>query len=404
MDRPTSRKVLLYHKRSNSLFGGDCYLPLAFAAALQRDHEVTVVLNGDFDMASAAKTFGLDIDMSRLNIVRMPSGGSPAGARGFLGRLRSARRLKELARDFDVCISTLNVVDFGKPGHHFICSMNGIEGKAFQDYVANVKTRTGLRRLGRKIGTWACESIVKPLFGIRPVRKIITDAKERIYPTSRYVAETMRGYFGPFDGTVFYPPTTSEFTARDVPRDPLKVIYVGRIFPAKRLTDIIAIIERARALSGRELTFDIAGELPPIPYSETLRQLAAEKPWIRLKGPVYGEDKERFMLSGTYAVHAERDETFGICISEYLKAGIIPVVPDGGGAREVADQPALTYHARETGAEILARLVKDDSFREEQRRRCEERAQVFSCSAYMKRQHEILETIVTSQGHPLTTP
>ena len=389
------KNVLIYHKRQNALIGGDCYLPLAFAAELQKSCNVTLVTNEGFDVVDASRTFGIDVDVSRLNIVRISSGGFFQRTFKSLEPILTARKLKALSKGADICISTLNIIDFGKPAHHFICILSNIEGKAFQDYARNVRTRTGLRRKARKLGTWFAENVVKPLFGIRPVRKIVADARERIYPTSRYVDKILRGYFGPFNGDVFYPPTTFDFPESGEAHDPLKVVCLGRIFPPKRVTEIISTVERARALSGKDLTLDIAGDLPPSSYSDVIRDLAARNPWICLKGALYGDDKRRFLQSGTYAVHGQRDEAFGIAVTEYLKAGVVPVVPDAGGSCEVVDNPALAYHSVEDAARILARLVCDAPFREEMVRHCNTRARIFSCEAYRKRQHALLAQLTS---------
>ena len=194
---------------------------------------------------------------------------------------------------------------------------------------------------------------------------------------------------------VFYPPTTFDFPAAGEARDPLKVVCIGRIFPPKRVTEIIAAVSRARELSGKDLTLDIAGDLPPSAYSDSVRDLAARNGWISLKGPLYGEDKRRFLPTGTYAVHAQRDEAFGIAVTEYLKAGVVPIVPDAGGSREVVDNPALAYGSVEDAAQILSRLVCDASFRDEMVRHCRARAETFSRSAYRERQRRLLEEITT---------
>ena len=242
----------------------------------------------------------------------------------------------------------------------------------------------------RRIGTALYENVAKPLFGVRPLKRIVADRRERIYPTSGYVEDVLRGYFGPFNSSVFYPPTTFEFNDSAAERDPLLAIYVGRIFPPKRITDIVAIAERARALSGKDIKLRIAGVLAPIPYTDLLRKLAGERQWLELVGPVYGKEKESFMLSATYALHAERDEAFGIAIAEYLKAGCIPIVPDQGGPKEIVGDEALEFRTVEDAANTLSRLVGDDAFREERRRRCAERAAEFSMEAYERRQRAVV--------------
>ena len=386
-------KILIYHKVLSSLLGGGTFQPLMFIAKLQRYGEVTVALNEGADMEQVSKMAGVPVDVAALKVVRLDPEGGFASKREWLAALLRMRKLKALAKDADVCISTANIMDFGKPAHHFVYLLSQFGGAAFYDYLMGRGGGLGPRRVMRRIGTALYENVVKPLFGVRPLKKIVADRRESIYPTSLYVEGILHGYFGEFNSSVFYPPTVFEFEAKNVPRDPLLAIYVGRIFPPKKITDIIAMVEKARALSGKDLKLRIAGVLPPIPYTDLLKRLASERPWLELVGPVYGKDKERFMLSATYALHAERDEAFGIAIAEYLKSGSIPIIPDVGGPTEIVDDKSLEFRTVDEAATTLARLVSDDAFREERRAHCAERAAAFSRAAYEERQQAVVENM-----------
>ena len=384
-------KILIYHKVLSSLLGGGTFQPLTFISKLQRHGEVTVALNEGADMAAVSKMADVPIDVAALKVVRLDTEGGFAAKHEWLAALLRTRRLKALAKNADICISTANIMDFGKPAHHFVYLLSQFGGAAFYDYLMGRGGGFGPRRLLRRIQTSLYENIVKPLFGVRPLRKIVSDPRERIYPTSHYVEEILRGYFGAFNSTIFYPPTLFEFNNASVPRDPLLAIYVGRIFPPKKITELIEIVEKARETSGKDLKLHIAGVLAPIPYTDLLKRLAAERPWLKLVGPVYGEDKERFMLSATYALHAERDEAFGIAIAEYVKAGCIPLIPDVGGPKEIVADKALEFRTVPEAAQTLARLVSDDSFREERHRHCASRAAEFSRAAYESRQDDVIK-------------
>ena len=384
------QRVLIYHKQMTSFLSGGMFQPLMFIAELQKTCEVTLALNGESDMKAVSEMSGIPIDVGRLRVVRLDTYNSFVAKREWLAYIFRVHKLRSLAKDADVCISTANIVDFGKPGHHFVYLLSQFGGAAFYDYLMGRGGGFGARRIMRRISTAFYENVVKPICGVRPLRRIMSDGRERIYPTSAYVEGILRGYFGSFNSKVFYPPTTFEFNDASVVRDPLLAIYVGRIFPPKRITDIIAIVERARALSGKDLKLHIAGKLMEIPYTDLLRRMAAERPWLKLVGAVYGKDKERFMLSATYALHAERDEAFGIAIAEYLKAGCIPLVPDVGGPKEVVGSSALEFHDNDTAAQTLSRLLSDESFREEQRLLCNRSGENFTLRAYQGRQSETI--------------
>lgn len=397
------KKVLVYFSEFNHALGGGEFTPLSFIAELQKNCEVVLALNWRSDVVRAAETLGIPVDFSRLKIEYVkPSGNLLRKLDAVLPFYRT-RQLKKLAKNADICISTVNMFDFGKPAHHFVFLLRQFGDNAFLDYLGGKQEPRGFQRFRRCFRTFLAETFLRPMLGMRSTRKILADPREHIYPTSHYVEKVMRGFYGEFNSTVFYPPTIFEFSQPPAERDPLRIVVLGHLFPQKRLMDIIRMTERARELTGLDLKLDLGGPLVISSYVEKLRAAAAERNWLKLAGPLYGKDKERFLLSASYAVHAERDEAFGICVTEYLKAGLIPVVPDEGGTCEIVDDPALTYRTVEEGAAILARLVTDGDFREDRRRRCAERAEHFTRRTYLENQSALLNKIL-SESENRETP
>ena len=387
------KKILIYYRYFGMKHGGGDYLPLTLVAELQKYCDVTLALDweGYFDLA--LKFYGIPIDKSTLRIVTlMPQNYRPVKHGMFMSFLRF-RKLKKLAEHADICISSDNIMDFGRPAHHFLSSA-AFGDAGFGDYVRTHHIPDAIP-LARRLRGFA-DRCLRRMLGMRTRRAVICDLQEHIYPNSNYIAGLLTGYYGNFTGTVFYPPTIFDIGSREVERDPLKVIYIGRLEASKRLSDIIGIVERARELSGKALKLSFAGR----PYSETYRaeleKLISDRPWIDLPGEVGGDDKAAFLLSAGYAVHAMREEAFGISITEYLKAGVIPIVPDEGGACEVVDNSELSFRTDEDAARILVRLLDDQEFRKRQRTLCAERAKVFSFEAYMERQHKLLKDIIGS--------
>ena len=385
------KKVLLYYNFSFSFGGGD-FLPLSFIAELQNTCDLTVALDKADGLRQAAEIYGITIDPSAFKVEQVTPKGYDIKRHNAYLSLYRARRLKKLARKADLCISLSNITDFGRPAHHFM-NMLAFGDNAFTAYVksGSKTSRKGLSGTFRSVAG----SIFRAILGMRTKSRIIRDPKERVYPNSRFVERLMTEFYGPFNSTVFYPPTL--FAVRDpsVRRDPLKVVCIGRILREKRITDIINIVRRARILSNQDLTLHIAGRIDQEPaYGETLRKIALQERWVVLAGALYGKEKEEFLTSGTYAVHAERDEAFGISVAEYLVAGLVPVVPDEGGSCEVVSNPDVTYHTNEDAAQILARLLADADFRIRQQTSCAARAKFFSRDAYLDRQRELLRRIL----------
>ena len=387
------KKILIYFTQFKRILGGSDYLPLLLISELQKEHEVTVALDWKSDIACCSEQSGIHVDLSRLKVEYVKPKNS------FLGKLDSiipfyrTWRLKALAKQADICISTINMFDFGKPAHHFVYVLRHFGDNAFNDYFMHAPEKHGLARLKQKLRTLLGEYILRPLLGVRSTRKILADPREKIYPNSFYVERVMREFYGPFNSTVFYPPTVFEATQENVNRNPLKVAYMGRLFPEKKIVEIIGVVEKARELTGLNLEMHIAGHLDPTPYVEKLKRIAEEKPWVHLAGPLYSAEKEQFLLGATYAIHAERDEAFGIAVAEYLKTGLLPLVPDEGGTPEIVDNPELTYTDFDAAARILARLLTDEPFRTAQLQRCRERAMRFTMQTYMDSQKRLLEEI-----------
>ncbi len=391
MDGQPRKKVLVYYRYFGLKHGGGDYLPLTFIAELQKHCDVTLALDweGHFDLA--VQFYGIPIDRERLRIVvLLPKSYRPSRHNTFFSLLRF-RKLKQLAKQADVCIATDNIMDFGRPAHHFLSSA-AFGDAGFVDFV-NTRRIAAAPPLPRRVRELA-DKALRLLLGMRTRREIICSRSEHIYPNSRYIAGLLTQYYGGFTGKVFYPPTIFDFAQKKLERDLLKVVYIGRLEASKRLAEIISIVERARELSGKDIKLSLAGRPYSDAYREELDRLTADKKWVSFPGELYGEAKADFLLSATCAIHAMRTEAFGISITEYLKAGLIPIVPDEGGACEVADNPELSFHTPDEASAILVRLLEDPEFRERQRRRCAERACLFSCDAYMERQRQLLEEIV----------
>ena len=393
MNGRPEKKILIYYRYFGLKHGGGDYLPLTLIAELQKYCDVTLALDWEGHLDLALKFYDIPIDKSRLHLTTlMPKSYRPTGHNALMSFLRF-RKLKKLAKNADICISSDNIMDFGRPAHHFLTSA-AFGDSGFTDYV-NTRRIPDSVPLSRRLPNLA-DRLLRRVLGMRTRREILCSSQEHIYPNSDYMAGLLREYYGCFSGSVFYPPTIFDLEPAGgmAARDPLKVVYIGRLEASKGIAEIIAIVERARVLSGKEFTLAFAGR----PYSDAYRgeldKLAADRPWLAFVGELHGEDKANFLLSASYAVHAMRKEAFGISITEYLKSGLIPIVPGEGGAREVVDDPELTFDTDEAAARILVKLREDDTFREKTRQHCMERAKVFSAEAYMKRQHELLQEIV----------
>ena len=381
------KSVLLYYNFSYPLGGGD-FLPLTFASWLQSRCELTLAVDSEAGFHKALKAFDVPLDQGRIKVEPLLPAGIDSRSHNFYWSYRRSRRLKRLAAKADVCISAVNVIDFGRPAHHFINMLSGVD-HAFAASSGIVRPKTSVKR-------FLVDEVIRPIAGMRSKKRIFADGRERFYSNSKYVHERLKAFYGDFHDTIFYPPTTYEPEASiNAPtRDPMRVICLGRISKDKRITDIIDVVEQARSLSGKDIKLTIAGPCGNGEYATRIRRAAGKRPWITLVDGVFGRAKDDLLRSGRFAVHARRDEEFGIAVTEYLKAGLIPVVPDEGGTCEIVDTKDLEYSDNAHAAAILSRLVTDETFRKSMERHCMLRANLFSMQLYMTRQRELLDKII----------
>lgn len=129
------------------------------------------------------------------------------------------------------------------------------------------------------------------------------------------------------------------------------LLGVGRHHPEKRWPLVIEAVEAA-------------GETMPVGMillgdgmdRDVLARCIAGSPHIRLFHPIF--DRGRFaaiMASADALIHGSDSEPFGLVALEAIASGLPLIVPDEGGASEVAD-PAIaeTYRARDVRACVAA--------------------------------------------------
>ena len=385
------KKVLLYYNFSYPLGGGD-FLPLTFASWLQTRCELTLAVDSAAGFRKALGAFNVPLDMEGVKVVQLLPDGIDFRSHNFFWSFVRSRRLKRLAARADIRISAVNVIDFGRPAHHFINILSGVDA-AFSNRSGIVRPKAGLKR-------FFMDEVIRPLAGMRSKRRMFADPRERFYSNSKYVHDRLAAFYGDFNDTVFYPPTIYEpdVSGKAPERDPMRVICLGRINPQKRVTEIMDIVERARALSGKDITLVVAGPCGKGDYAEKVRRAIEARPWISLIDGIFGREKDDLLRSGSFAVHARRDEEFGIAVTEYLKAGLVPLVPDEGASSEVVGQGELSYSSNDDAAAKLARLISDRAFAEHMREHCKTRAAMFTRAEYERRQNALLDGILSGKN------
>lgn len=139
------------------------------------------------------------------------------------------------------------------------------------------------------------------------------------------------------------------------------LLAVGRHHPEKRWPTVIDAVQRAGARAPVGMMMLGQG-----PNTAALERHIGSSPHIRLYRPVYDRPQlATFMASADAFIHGASNETFGLVASEALASGMPLIVPDEGGAFEVARPTyAETYRAGDAydcAAAILRLFARDQT-------------------------------------------
>ena len=386
--------------------GSEMLLFLMIQELQGRGYDVTVALQSGGDVVAGSKDYGTEIDVAALKVVHLSEGGRFLRLLDRHLKFLWQWRLRRLGPKYDVCISCANVVDFGRPGVHFIYMLTLDE--AFKEHFW--KENTTFIRRARLWCVCARDAMVKALFWVRSVAKIVQDTRETVLSNSEFVRKCIEDYYKCKIHAAFYPPTMFESGCVDPGENFSRVerveacrgggmegcadiACIGRLAPEKRICSLIDIVREARKRSGVDFKVRFAGKCPETDNGREIKALAEKYDWVRLEGTLYGAAKAAFLASCKFALHGCKVEAFGISITEYLKAGLVPVVPQEGGSSEVVGLDDLVYGSDDEATEILARLATDEVFYRKCQAHCTERGKEFSAAAYMNRQKELMDEL-----------
>ena len=392
------KSILVYFTGFSRQIGGSEALVFLLLREMQARYDVTLALQHTWlDPFAAAEMYGLPLDRSRIKVVLLDK------APGLLAKMDRhlkflwMRRLRKMGPRFDICISCANPVDFGRPGKHFVFMLS--LDNAFKAFIwkEHPRGREWLRY--RTLRFRDC--LARMLAGARTAASVVRDGREVVLPNSCYAKRCIENYYHCKVHEAFYPPTLFEAGKRfsrveRVARaegGSLSIVSLGRIGPEKRPLEMVEIVKNARNQSGLDFKLRLVGHCSNAYLKKRLAELTVDNPWLRVYDAVVGTAKAEMLASCSFALHACNVEAFGISITEYMKAGLVPIVPREGGSSEVVGLDSLVYENEEEAADILIRLATDNAFYNECLSHCTNRAKLFTADAYLRRQKDLFEEL-----------
>lgn len=189
--------------------------------------------------------------------------------------------------------------------------------------------------LFRRIYARICRFVARP--------EIFPSSKDITIANSRWTASIVQKHFEFSVSGVLYPPVCAPFVSRgtDQDRKSYSMISVGRIVKNKRLEEAVGLLDFLRA-EGVPANLHILGRSVGS-YTRRFAKQFADHPNLRLSFDVNRAKLNRAFATATIGIHSYRGEHFGIAVAEMISAGVLPLVHDSGGVRELVPCSSLRF-------------------------------------------------------------
>ncbi|MGO9173862.1 MAG: glycosyltransferase family 4 protein [Rhodomicrobium sp.] len=313
--------------------------------ALSQDFDVTVYTRGGFDPEELNRLAGTALSGDRCRIVIANQANAwPVGTMAHASLLHS---LRCVGAKFDLRVTASGVMRWGRPAMHFISSVIWNDTLAERFDAPNSLSRMSVaRRAAWRVASWSSGERARSLNG------------DCFIANSRWTAQEA----APFcPGPIHVVPPAVPLPKSGPPWESREegVLVFGRVSPEKRIETCIHIMERVRA-EGRAIKLCIAGPDAETAYANRINSLCRERShWIQRLPLVLGPEKQRLLGRFRYGLSACEIEAFGIATAEMAASGMLVIVPEGGGQREIIQDPLQRFTSVQDASDRLLSILRD---------------------------------------------
>jgi glycosyltransferase involved in cell wall biosynthesis len=358
--------------------------------ALKNDFDVTLVTTRNVDIEDLNHFYGTSVESSEIRIRIAPVPffmKHTSGISALRGALYS-RFTRRIGQEYDLCISSYNMSDWGVPAIHFIADFvwDRVVAKQFDPLPKEGAKLIHKENLLRKSYLYLCRLIG----GKHRNRSSFFNGKDTIISNSHWSAGIIREKYGySCDGNI-YPAVRSEFVQMPWETKGFGFVSIGRIAPEKRIEQQIEILEKVRAF-GHDFKFHLIGDIEDDPYGHMIRKMCSDKSWIILEGRKSGAEKEALLTGSRFAIHTRPHEAFGITVAEMVKAGCIPFIPDSGGQTEIVPFEDLQFASTDEAVQKIDALLRDENAQQRVLQKLNGRKNLFSTSQFCTQVRNIVD-------------
>jgi len=356
--------------------GGSEPVALWAAQALKDEYEVRIVTMGETRLDDLNAAYGTDLTEPGVGVIRFPIPRILEKRGDALRGGRLARYMRAHAAEYDVLLSSYNIMDFRRPGLQYISDFS------FSDPLRRAVMKNALEW---KNG-WSRAGVLRRAY-LALARRWggqTTEGWKRnaTMANSDWTRRLMAEVFG-VEAAVVYPPVPAIAVSVPWERRAEGFVSIGRLVPEKRVPEMMDILDRVRKKNEAIHYHIVGGALHPS-YGRVVGEKArACGDWVTLDGPLFGRSKADLLGGHRYGMTGCRHESFGIAAAEMVLAGMIVWVPASGGQVEIVDHPDLVYFNAADAADKITRVLNDPERQSVLRAHLARRARSFSTARFM---------------------
>lgn len=348
-------KVAIFHPPFH--LGGGSEVPALWTAqALSKDCLVTLFTMGSLDLEEFNRNLGTTLDGTKIEVVEIPIPKIFSSRYDALRCYRLHRAARRAARDFDLLISTYNVMSFGK-------GRRGVQFIADFSFSDRLRRRFDVSAGGKKRLTHG-SSPLRWIY-IEGARFLAGNFRSQWHHNvtvcnSRWSRDILKDIYD-VESSVIYPPVREERTRTPWDKKENGFLFIGRPVPEKGILDVVRILTEVRR-RGWKVHLHVLGDNGLPSFRNNLEKIRyANRDWMFLEGLVLGQEKQALLSRHRFGISGRRNEPFGIAVAEMVKAGCITWVPQGGGQTEIVDHPDLIFENTRDAADKIVRVLGDES-------------------------------------------
>lgn len=353
--------------------------------ALVERCDLTLVTFSEVDLRELDRRHGTALARHAVRVLVPFPRGVGRLLRGFSIRQQvMVRWFKARGCAFDVPISAMNEMDFGRPGIQYVhFPMFGHGAERVRALVGYPHSRT--TRVYRGSLRWFAS------FSDERVRGNLT------LVNSAWTAKAFETAYGQ-PARVVYPPVMSAFpeVSWDTREDGF--VALSRMVAEKHLERAIEILARVRHEGFAVHLHVTAGQGDLACIEEIRRAQATHGPWLHLERALDRQGIAALVARHRYGIHTRENEHFGIAVAEMLKGGCLPFVPASGGQLEIiGPNPDLAFESDADAVRKICAVLRDRERQQVLRTRLRAQIPLFSETRFVAGIAQAFEDFVGRQ-------